>query len=126
MRKHSLVIVAMVFASVFSSTLFAQEAKVDLREIRREHCVDLKEPDYKHAPRYALLVTGPNAQKRNWLVLDGFRTVYLDLNENGDLTEDGEKFICKAESSGGTPRRHLMDCYFEFNLSKKVRIKLDV
>jgi hypothetical protein len=126
MRRHRFVSMAIVIAWAFSQNLFAQEAKVDLREIRREQCVDLKEPDYKHAPRYALLVTGPNAQKRNWLVLDGFRTVYLDLNENGDLTEDGEKFICKAESSGGTPRRHLMDCYFEFNLSKKVKIKLEV
>jgi hypothetical protein len=51
----------------------------------------LKEPAYQSkAPKYALLVLGPEARARVWLVLDG-TTLYVDRNGNGDLTEAGEK-----------------------------------
>ncbi len=51
----------------------------------------LKEPAYQSkAPKYALLVLGPEARTRIWLVLDG-TTLYVDRNGNGDLTEAGEK-----------------------------------
>jgi hypothetical protein len=50
-----------------------------------------KEPAYKSkSPRYCLLVFGPEAKTRVWLVLDG-DTLYVDRNGNGDLTEKGEK-----------------------------------
>ncbi len=49
-----------------------------------------KEPKYEGKPQYALLVFGPEAECRLWLVFDG-GTVYLDKNANGDLTEPGEK-----------------------------------
>jgi hypothetical protein len=63
------------------------------------HAVDLskvdrtikKEPAYKGKPRYCLLVFGPEAKERVWLVLDG-DTLYVDRNGNGDLTEKGERF----------------------------------
>jgi hypothetical protein len=49
-----------------------------------------KEPQYKtKTPRYCLLVFGPKADYRVWLVLDG-DTLYVDRNGNGDLTEAGK------------------------------------
>src|SRR5262249_25477630 len=50
-----------------------------------------KEPAYQtKAPKYCLLVFGPEAKTRVWLVLDG-DTLYVDRNGNGDLTEKGKK-----------------------------------
>jgi hypothetical protein len=49
-----------------------------------------KEPAYQAKPKYCLLVLGPAAQTRVWLVQDG-STLYIDRNGNGDLTEPGEK-----------------------------------
>jgi hypothetical protein len=48
-----------------------------------------KEPAYAGTPRYCLLVFGPDARERVWLVHDG-DTLYVDRNGNGDLTEPGE------------------------------------
>jgi len=45
-----------------------------------------KEPRYQtKAPKYCLLVFGPEAKYRVWLVLDG-NTLYVDRNGKGDLT----------------------------------------
>jgi hypothetical protein len=60
-----------------------------------------KEPTYLAArPLYGLLVFGPTAQKRIWMVLDRsqpeterYDLLYVDLNANGDLTEPGEHFV---------------------------------
>jgi hypothetical protein len=49
-----------------------------------------REPAYRSKPRYCLLVFGPDAKTRVWLVQDG-DTLYVDRNGNGDLTEAGEK-----------------------------------
>ncbi len=50
-----------------------------------------KRPTYQSkAPKYCLLVFGPEADTRVWLVLDG-EVLYVDRNGNGDLTEDGER-----------------------------------
>jgi RNA polymerase sigma factor (sigma-70 family) len=50
-----------------------------------------KEPVYKSKnPKYCLLVFGPEAKTRVWLVHDG-DTLYVDRNGNGDLTEEGER-----------------------------------
>jgi hypothetical protein len=58
-----------------------------------------KEPTYQsNAPKYALLVFGPKAAARTWLVLDG-TTLYVDRNGNGDLTEEGEKVAGKKGDS---------------------------
>ena len=51
-----------------------------------------KEPIYRSTPKYCLLVFGPKAATRVWLVLDG-DTLYVDRNGNGDLTEAGEKVV---------------------------------
>jgi hypothetical protein len=51
----------------------------------------LKEPAYEtKAPKYCLLVLGPKAKTRIWLVLDG-KTLYVDRNADGDLTAAGER-----------------------------------
>ncbi len=62
-------------------------ARVDLTKIDRTIA---KEPDYKNQPKYCLLVFGPEAKTRVWLVLDG-RVLHVDRNGNGNLTEDGER-----------------------------------
>jgi hypothetical protein len=72
----------MVIAVGGSSAAAADLAKVD-RSIRRE-------PAYRSRPGYCLLVFGPEAKHRAWLVLDG-DALYVDRNGNGDLTEEGER-----------------------------------
>jgi hypothetical protein len=73
---------------LFSPQLHAADLTKIERSIR-------KEPNYQSkTPRYCLLVFGPEAKKHVWLVLDG-KTLYVDLNGNGDLTEQGEKFAAK-------------------------------
>ena len=59
----------------------------DLAKIDRKIA---KEPAYRTKPKYCLLVFGPEAKTRVWLVQDG-DTLYVDRNGNGDLTEPGEK-----------------------------------
>ena len=49
-----------------------------------------KEPAYQNLPKYCLLVFGPKASLRVWLVQDG-NTLYIDRNGNGDLTQPGKK-----------------------------------
>ena len=49
-----------------------------------------KEPKYAGKPKYCLLVFGPEAKLRVWVVQDG-NVFYVDRNGNGDLTEPGEK-----------------------------------
>jgi hypothetical protein len=51
-----------------------------------------REPAYQtKSPRYCLLVFGPQAKTRVWLVRDG-DVLYADRNGNGDLTEPGERY----------------------------------
>jgi hypothetical protein len=49
-----------------------------------------KEPAYQGKPKYCLLVFGPEARTRVWLVQDG-EVLYVDRNGNGDLTEKGKR-----------------------------------
>jgi hypothetical protein len=68
--------------TVSNGTVLASDlSKVD-RTIQRE-------PAYRSTPKYCLLVFGPKAEHRVWLVLDG-EFLYVDRNGNGDLTDDGE------------------------------------
>jgi len=72
--------------------LASQLQAADLTKVERSI---RKEPAYQSkTPRYCLLVFGPEAKTRVWLVLDG-KTLYVDRNGNGDLTDDGEKVIAK-------------------------------
>jgi hypothetical protein len=50
-----------------------------------------KEPAYQAKPKYCLVVLGPEAKTRVWLVLDG-DVLYADRNGDGDLTSKDERF----------------------------------
>lgn len=68
---------------------------VDLTKIPRSL---VKQPAYQTTdPGFCLLVLGPKAETRIWLIVDG-KTLYVDRNGNGDLTESGKK----VTSSGAT------------------------
>jgi hypothetical protein len=57
-----------------------------------------KEPVYKSkSPKYGLLVFGPEAKNRVWLVLDG-DILYVDRNGNGDVTDPGEKILAEKKT----------------------------
>ena len=68
-----------------------------------------KEPSYQFQPKYTLLVFGPWAKQRAWVVLDSRVTgdfqqvrglLYVDRNGDGDLTGPGERIgLKKGESS---------------------------
>jgi len=64
---------------------------VDLTKIER---AIVKEPKYERKPKYCLLVFGPEAKFRVWLVLDG-ATLYVDRNGNGDLTEPDKRVAAR-------------------------------
>jgi hypothetical protein len=60
-----------------------------------------KEPAYQNKPGYCLLVFGPEASTRVWLVKDG-DVLYLDRNGNGDLTEADKRLTPNTRDSAGT------------------------
>lgn len=82
-------------SSVLSVLILASTASaaVDLSKIERKI---LREPEYRLKPKYCLLVFGPEAKTRVWLVQDG-DTLYVDRNGNGDLTEMGEKVAAEKK-----------------------------
>lgn len=62
-----------------------------------------REPDYQsQSVRYCLLVFGPEAKTRVWLVQDGDR-LYVDRNGDGDLTGPDEQVI--ADPKWSSPER---------------------
>lgn len=76
-----------VLMGLFAATCFAATGlTADLTKLDRTL---VKEPAYRSQPRYCLLVFGPDAATRVWLVHDG-DTLYVDRNGNGDLTDAGE------------------------------------
>jgi hypothetical protein len=83
--------VAGAVLAVSASFLFTSAAgAADLAKIDRSIG---KEPAYRtKSPRYCLLVFGPEAKARAWLVLDG-DVLYFDGNANGDLTDKGERAL---------------------------------
>src|SRR6476620_9818007 len=84
------VLLALAFTGLTLEAAFADEPALD-RTIG-------KQPVYKRkAPRFGLLVFGPEARHRVWLVLDG-DTLHVDRNGNGDLTDAGETVA--ADRSG--------------------------
>jgi hypothetical protein len=68
---------------------------VDLAKIDRGIAM---EPACRFQPQYCLLVFGPRAEFRVWLVRDG-NVLYVDRNGNGDLTEAGKRIPAKTEGS---------------------------
>src|SRR5262245_13164958 len=84
-------LLAVLSISYFAPPGFA----VDLTKIDRSIS---KEPAYRGKPRYGLLVLGRKAETRIWLVIDG-KTLYVDRNGNGDLTEPGERVLAENTNS---------------------------
>ena len=84
--------------------LAAPAPAADLAKIERAIA---KEPAYQtKSPGYCLLVFGPEAKTRMWLVRDG-DALYADRNGNGDLTERGERLAGAREQ--GAIRWHVGD-----------------
>src|SRR5687767_5410138 len=76
------------FSVLVALALAGRAPAVDLTTIDR---TIRKEPTYQSTkPLYCLLVFGPEAKTRVWMVLDD-DVLYLDRNGNGDLTEPGER-----------------------------------
>jgi hypothetical protein len=83
-------------ASLVLLSLAAQAGVVDLSKIDRTIA---KEPKYETgAVKYCLLVFGPEAKTRVWLVQDG-GTLYVDRNGNSDLTEPDEKVAATEDEN---------------------------
>ncbi len=77
---------------------------VDLNRIDR---TIIREPAYQSTePKYALIVFGPEATARLWLVADGDR-LYVDRNGNGDLTE-GDELVSGTLSRDGLVARFVV------------------
>jgi hypothetical protein len=84
MRTHTVIAFILLWAA--AASVLAQP--LDVSKIRR---TINKESDYQSkAPKYCLLVFGPEAKNRVWLVIDGDR-LFIDRKGKGDLTND-EKF----------------------------------
>src|SRR5438105_3758750 len=95
MRTHLLL---PVFAALAGSGAVACAA--DLSKIDRTIA---KEPTYQSPkPAYCLLVFGPAAKTRIWVVRDG-NVLYVDKNGNGDLTDQGERFPADPDGRGFQP-----------------------
>jgi hypothetical protein len=89
-------ITAFLLAAFITSAVAAEASASDLPKIDRRL---VKEPKYAHVPKYFLLLFGPEARTRVWCVFDGDKTLYVDRNGNGDLTEDGERFTLNEEAA---------------------------
>ncbi len=83
MRLSKLILGLLLLAGWQGSAKAADLTKIP-RTLVREPVYQTKEP------RYCLLVFGPEAKTRGWLVLDG-NALYVDRNGNGDLTEPGKR-----------------------------------
>jgi hypothetical protein len=86
----------LVLGVVISLSSAHADALVDLTKVDRGIA---KEPKYQNQPRYALLVFGPKANSRAWLVMDGEDVLYVDRNGNGDLTEEGERVVVDTDAT---------------------------
>jgi hypothetical protein len=95
MRMLPLISTLLVVGNLAGTACGAELTKID-RTIARE-------PAYKSKPKYCLLVFGPEAKMRVWLVLDG-DTLYADRNGNGDLTEERERFAAGPVTNGDKGR----------------------
>ncbi len=79
------------FCLVTALLLAAPVGPLPAADLTRIDRTIAKEPAYQtKAPRYCLLVFGPEAKTRAWLVLDG-DVLYADRNSDGDLTDMAER-----------------------------------
>jgi RNA polymerase sigma factor (sigma-70 family) len=92
----------------------------DLKQIDRTIAL---EPKYEKQPFYALLVFGPEAKKRVWLVVDG-NTLYVDRNGNGDLTE-AKKRIQESKKIEVAPSMYTHMNSFALGKVQGLQLQLD-
>lgn len=90
MRPFLPVVALTVLASWANTT-----AALDLTVTKIDGTI-AKESTYKNKPKYCLLVFGPEAKFRVWLVLDD-DALYVDRNGNGDLTEREEQCVATGK-----------------------------
>jgi hypothetical protein len=93
MRTLSAFLLAFLGCTVLGASAVSAQA-IDLSKIER---TIRKEPVYKGKPKYWLLVFGPKAKTRVWLVLDG-DVLYVDRNGDGDLTGAGKRIEANGKS----------------------------
>jgi hypothetical protein len=86
----------LVLLMVVSAVSADQNSRIDLSKLDRSIA---KEPRYGSAPHYALLVFGPQAAHRSWLVMDGDSLLFLDRNGNGDLTDREDRIELDAAAT---------------------------
>jgi hypothetical protein len=82
-----------ILSLVLLPTFISAAAGADLSQIKRSL---VKEPVYHSQPKYCLLVFGPEAKTRVWLVQDG-DVLYVDRNGNGGLTEPSKKVHAETQ-----------------------------
>jgi hypothetical protein len=91
---------ALTAAGLLLASPVARADDRDAADLSRIDRAIAKEPTYQtREPRYCLLVFGPEAKFRAWLVQDG-EVLYVDRNGNGDLTEEGERVGKKQGDAG--------------------------
>jgi hypothetical protein len=88
--------IATAFILMGISIAGADDSTVDLTKIDR---TIVREPKYQSQPHYALLVFGPRAEHRAWLVIDGDSVAYVDRNGNGDLTDPADRVELDVEAT---------------------------
>jgi hypothetical protein len=105
-----------VWASLTCILLTAGDSRAtDIPDLQHVDRGIRKEPAHvAERPLYGLLVFGPQAQQRIWMVLDRskpeverYDLLYVDLNANGDLTEPAERLV--GELQGNDVRFGLPD-----------------
>jgi hypothetical protein len=64
-----------------------------------------REPAYRTKPHYCLVVFGPEAKTRVWLVQDG-DILYVDHDGDGDLTKPGNKVHAENRDEGSDDGVH--------------------
>lgn len=85
---------ALLLLAFLTAPLWAAESTKAGRKIARE-------PQYQSRPKYCLLDFSGETEHRVWLVHDG-KTLYIDRNANGDLTEPDERVAAIDEDVGST------------------------
>ena len=86
-------------AALLAAGVVAPQSRSWAAELEKIERTIAQEPEYQSdSPRYCLLVFGPQAETRVWLVVDG-TTLYVDRDGDGDLTDEGEQVV--RRKSGG-------------------------
>jgi hypothetical protein len=98
MRTRMSIIAALMVRALILGAVVLSGNSVDAFDLAKIDRNISRQPEYTtDAPRYCLLVFGPDAATRVWLVHDG-NVLYVDRNGNNDLTEIGERVSRLATS----------------------------